>query len=341
MMVSKLPEMDMRQIIAWTIFLIAGLAIPFAVSEAFLYLLGLTMIFLILTISWDIIVGYTGQVNLGHTVFVGLGAYTAALLQVPSRFSGSVDFLANMSPVPVPVSILMGGIVAALFGLGIGIITLRLKGYYFSLVTAILPLVFMQSVYVFSNIFGGEEGFSIGLERSLSESPLLRYYFAFAVFMISFILIWLLVNSEIGLKFRAVRDDEVLAEALGINVVKYKILAFVTSSFFAGIGGATLVHYRITIGPDVYDIPLMLLIILSAVIGGLGTLYGPVFGGFAIYLLKNWWLKGAVQAFPAWLPVNDEVLLYILLIVVAVIAPEGLWSKIKRFTVKKEEALPE
>lgn len=331
-----IPRMDVRQLIFWILFLVVGFILPFVVSEAFLYLLGLTMIFLILVISWDLIVGYTGQVNLGHTVFVGLGAYTAALMQVPSRFTGTIDFLANMPQAPIPLSILMGGIVSALFGFGIGVVTLRLRGYYFSLVTAILPLVFMQSLYVFSDVFGGEEGFSIGLERSLAESTLLRYYMAFGIFMISFAIIWIIVNSEIGLKFRAVRDDEVLAEALGINVTRYKILSFVLSSFFAGIGGASLVHYRITVGPDVYDIPLMLLIILSTVIGGLGTLYGPVLGGLIIYLLKNWWLKGVVGAIPSWLPVNDEVVLYIILIAIAVFAPEGLWSRVRRFTYERE-----
>ena len=329
MMVKGFEKTDLKKLATVLILLIIATTAPLVLPEAFVYLLGLTMLFLILVISWDVIVGYTGQVNLGHTVFVGLGAYTAALLQVPSRFSGSIEFLAGMSPPPAAISILAGGLVAAFFGLAIGVITLRLKGYYFALVTAILPLVFMQTVFVFSDIFGGEEGFSIGLERSLAASTTLRYYYALVILLVSFAAIRLIINSEIGLRFRAVRDDEELAEAIGIDVVRYKVLSFVISSFFAGIGGAAIVHYRITVGPDLYDIPLMLLIILAAVIGGLGTLYGPLFGGLVIYLMKNWWLKGIVMTLPEWLPVNDEVILYTILIAIAVLAPEGLWDKIK------------
>ena len=326
---AGLGEIDLKKLVSILILLLIAAAAPLVLPEAFVYLLGLTLLFMILVISWDVIVGYTGQVNLGHTVFVGLGAYTAGLLQVPSRFSGSIDFLASLTPPPAAISILAGGVVAAIFGLIIGVITLRLKGYYFALVTAILPLVFMQTVFVFSDIFGGEEGFSIGLERSLAASTTLRYYYALVILLVSFAIIRIILNSEIGLRFRAVRDDEELAEAIGIDVVRYKVLSFVISSFFAGIGGAAIVHYRITVGPDLYDIPLMLLIILAAVIGGLGTLYGPLFGALIIYLLKNWWLKGVVATLPGWLPVNDEVILYIILIAIAVLAPEGVWDKVR------------
>ncbi len=335
---AEMLKTDFKKLILGIVFLVVFAAAPAFLPEAYVYLVGMMFLFLILVISWDVIVGYTGQVNLGHTVFVGLGAYTAALMQVPSRFEGSVDFLAGMPQAPIPVSILAGGIVAGFFGLAIGIITLRLKGFYFSLVTAILPLVFLKSVFVFSDIFGGEEGFSIGLERSLAGDVTLRYYYAFVIFLISFVIIYFIVNSRIGLRFRAVRDDEDLAESIGVNVVRYKILSFVISSFFAGIGGAAIVHYRITIGPDLYDIPLMLLIILSAVIGGLGTLYGPLFGGIVIYLMKSWWLRSLLPSIPEWLPINDDVILYAILIAVGVLAPEGIWGRVREMLRERAEA---
>ncbi len=306
--------------------LVIALTLPFYIPSGYLFLFGMLFLFLILVISWDIIVGYTGQVNLGHTVFVGLGAYTAALLQVPSRLESISPILAALPPQNQFLSILIGGIVAALFGAAIGFVTLRLKGYYFALVTAILPLVFIQSVYVFSDVFGGEEGFSIGLERALSTSPVVRYYIAFAIFLICFLAIRYIVKSDLGYRFMAVRDDEELAEALGIDVVKYKVLSFTISSFFAGIAGATMVLYRITAGPDLYDIPLMLMIILSAVLGGLGTLYGPLIGGIIIYLLKNLFLKTMI---PQGAFVNDEIVLYAILIAVALLFPEGMWHRVK------------
>ncbi len=307
------------------ILLIVSLTLPFFLPDAYVYLVGMTFLFIIMVVSWDIIVGYTGQVNLGHTVFVGIGAYTTALLQVPSRFEGTfLHFLSAIPSPPIYISIIMGGVVSAFFGFIIGVITLRLRGYYFALVTAVLPLVFIQLLYVWSDIFGGEEGFSVGLERALAVDSIGKYYIAFFTMVLSVLIMYLIVRSSIGYKFRAIRDDETLAESVGIDTVKYKVLSFVISSFFAGIAGACVVHYRITVGPSMFDIPLMLLIILSAVIGGLGTLFGPIIGGFVIYLMKNWWLKGMVGLSDV-VPINDEVILYIILIVVAILAPEGIW----------------
>ena len=332
-------QLDLRKLAVIVIVLILTATIPLYVPEAFVYLIGLTFIFIILVVSWDVMVGYTGQANLGHTVFVGIGAYTAALLQVPSRFEHSqlLGFLASMPQAPVFVSILAGGIMAAIVGLVIGVITLRLKGYYFALVTAVLPLVFMQSVYVWIDIFGGEEGFSIGLDRALAETPVGRFYAAFILMLISIAIMLAVVKSSLGLKFKAIREDQEAAEAAGIDTVKYKLIAFLISSFFGGIGGAAIIHYRITISPEVYDIPLMLLIILAGVIGGLGTIYGPIIGGFLIYLAKNWWLREFVDRFlqGTHLPINDEVILYVLLIIIAIFMPGGAFEEIRK-RIKRE-----
>ncbi|MEM2060196.1 MAG: branched-chain amino acid ABC transporter permease [Archaeoglobaceae archaeon] len=293
------------------------ISLPMFVPSAYLYLIGLALVFAILVASWDLMVGYTGQVNLGHTTFVGLGAYVAAILQVPSRIGVALE-------VHPFLAILLAGIFSALVGLAIGLITLRLKGYYFSLVTAILPLVFMQKVFVWRSIFGGEEGFSIPSEKLLVASTIEKYYVAVAFAIVSMALMFAITNSKIGLRFKAIRDSEELAEALGIDTTKYKVLAFVLSSFFAGIAGAIFVNYRLTVAPDLYDVPLMLLIILSAVIGGLGTLWGPFLMGVFVYLAKNWWLT----AFRSGI-VNEEIILYAILIVVAILMPKGVYNEIQ------------
>lgn len=291
-----------------------SVALPLFVPSAYLYLIGLTYLFAIIVISWDLIVGYTGQVNLGHTTFVGLGAYVAALLQIP-RIGVSIH--------PI-LAIATGGLVAAFVGLCIGIITLRLRGYYFSLVTAILPLVFMQTVFIWRDILGGEEGFSIA-GYALFDTMIVKYYFSLALLMVSLVAMLKIVRSRIGLRFMAVRDDEELAESLGINTTKYKVLAFVLSSFFAGIAGAAIVNYRYTVSPELYDVPLMLLIILSAVIGGLGTIYGPLIGAIIIYLAKNWLLRDLIS-FTS-LPLNDEIVLYAVLIAAGILMPRGLYHE--------------
>uniref|UniRef100_A0A7J2TLV1 Branched-chain amino acid ABC transporter permease n=1 Tax=Archaeoglobus fulgidus TaxID=2234 RepID=A0A7J2TLV1_ARCFL len=292
--------------------------LPFFVPSAYLYLIGLALVFAVIVVSWDLIVGYAGQVNLGHTTFVGLGAYTAAILQVPSRIGISLE-------VHPFVAIILAGIVSATIALGIGLVTLRLKGYYFSLVTAILPLVFMQKVFIWKDVFGGEEGFSIPLEKAVFSTTIEKYYFALLFMLLSVLFMLYISNSRLGLRFKAIRDSEELSEALGINVTYYKILALVISSFFAGIAGATFVNYRLTVSPDLYDVSLMLLIILSAVIGGLGSLIGPLLMGLIIYLAKNWWLT----AFRFGI-INEEVILYITLILVAILMPRGVYNEIRQ-----------
>ncbi len=302
---------------------LAVLAIlPFFAPQSVVYLLGLTFIFVVYVISWDLIAGYAGQINLGHTVFIGIGAYTTALLQNPERLGILLPHL------PIWVTIILGGLMAVVFGFVIGAICLRLKGYYLALVTAILPLICIQLLNVYSEVFGGYEGFSVGFEKALASSLIAEYYITLIFMLVCIVAIVYIIRSPLGIKLKAIREDEELAEAVGIDVVKYKLIAFCLSAFFAGLAGAVMVHYRITVGPDLFDIPLMLMIILAAVIGGLGTIYGPIIGAFLIYLAKNYIFVRIVQELS--LNVSDEIFLYILLIIIILKSPEGLFEKVRR-----------
>ncbi len=296
--------------------------LPFFAPQSVVYLLGLTFIFVVYVVSWDLIAGYAGQINLGHTVFIGIGAYTTALLQNPERLGIAIPHL------PIFVTIILGGLMAVAFGFAIGAICLRLKGYYLALVTAILPLICIQLLNVYSDVFGGYEGFSIGFENSLASSLMAEYYISLIFMLICIVAIVYVVRSPLGIKLKAIREDEELAEAVGVDVVKYKLIAFCLSAFFAGLAGAVMVHYRITVGPDLFDIPLMLMIILAAVIGGLGTIYGPIVGAFLIYLAKNYVFVWIVQKLS--LNVSDEIFLYILLIIIILKSPEGIFEKVRR-----------
>jgi len=296
--------------------------LPTFAPQSAVYLLGLTFIFVVYVISWDLIAGYAGQINLGHTVFIGIGAYTTALLQNPERLGILLPQL------PIWVTIVLGGLMAMAFGFAIGAICLRLKGYYLALVTAILPLICIQLLNVYSDVFGGYEGFSVGFEKALASSLIAKYYISFAFMLICIVATIYIIRSPLGIKLKAIREDEELAEAVGIDVVRYKLIAFCLSAFFAGLAGAVMVHYRITVGPDLFDIPLMLMIILAAVIGGLGTIYGPIVGAFLIYLAKNYIFVQIVQ--PLSLNISDEIFLYILLIIIILKSPEGLFEKVRR-----------
>jgi len=313
-------------------FLMVMAVIPIFLPETLLYILGLTFIFIVFSISWDFLTGLVGEVNLGHTIFIGIGGYVTALLHVPSRFEGTIlSPLANIPELPIPLTIFLGGVVAAVFGVAIGLITLRLKGWYFALVTAILPLLFIKATYVFKDLFGGEEGFSVGLGKAIAQDTFGKYIVSLAFMILCFAILYGIKNSKLGLTLVAIREDNTLAEALGINIYLYKVFAMGVSSFFAGLSGALLVHYRITVSPDLFDVPLMLLIILAVVIGGLGSIVGPVIGGFLIYLLKYWVLKVyLVPYIPPAFPLNDDIILYILLIIIAITMPHGIYERLRK-----------
>ncbi len=303
------------------IYLVVGIFLYFVLPESHLYTLGFAMLFACLSASWDLVVGYTGQVNLGHTTFVGLGAYVTSVL-----IAGRLGFILDGV-----TSTLIAVLLSALVGIAFGAVALRLKGYYFALVTAILPLVFMQTVFVWSEVFGGEEGFSIGLENGIP--PDLRYPFALTVSFATLVLLRKVVNSKIGMRFMAIRDNEELAESLGIDTTLYKMLSFTISSAIAGFLGAFIVLYRLTVAPDLYGIDLMLLIILATVIGGLGTIYGPFFFGIIVYILKLIAIREMLEILS--LNMSDEIVLYAILIVTAITMPEGVAVKLRNYLASK------
>ncbi len=310
----------MREKAIFLIF-VAFAILPAFVNQAVLYMLGLAFIFVVYCVSWDVVAGYAGQTNLGHTVFIGIGAYTTALLST-SRIPHPA--------MPVFLTVLIGGIAATAFGFAIGVVCLRLKGYYLALVTAILPLIFIQLANIYSGIFGGYEGFSIPFSKAFPGGVVGNYYIALIFCAVCLALMYAFVNSSIGVKLRAIRDDEELAEAVGIDVVKYKLLAFCVSAFFAGIAGAVAVHYKLTVGVDSFGIPLMLEIILGVIAGGIGTFYGGAAGGFLIYVARNWVFVQLASLVNSAIPfhVSDEMMLYALLIVLIVLFPEGVVKRI-------------
>ncbi|KXA89301.1 hypothetical protein AKJ62_03415 [candidate division MSBL1 archaeon SCGC-AAA259D14] len=303
--------------------------LPLFLSRTYLGILGLTFLFVIIVVSWDLLVGYSGQLNLGHTLFVGFGAYTAGLLFLQERFEvyELTAWLTGIPDIPKPVLVIIGGIIAALVGIGTGVICLRLKGFYLGLVTAVLPLIFMQAAGILAPLTGSYEGFTIGLKGALHPSPAGRYYYALIAMIISLGTIYYIINSRWGLIFESIRDNENLARSAGINTLKYKLLVFSLSAFFAGIAGGLWVFYEYTVGTHLVHIPLMLLVILGAVLGGTGTFYGPIIGGFIVYILKMWVFQDLVKFLPLDLP--PEMPLFILLIILILTFPEGIIAKIK------------
>src|SRR5260221_6097531 len=207
----------------------AVLLLPFAYGDAYvLRILTMTCLFAVFAASWDLLAGYTGQVNFGHGFFFGAGAYTSALLSLKL---GVTPWL----------TIWAGAAVAALFGYLSGYLCLRLRGSYLSLATLAFPLIALGLLFAFPDFSGGELGIS-GLRR-LAATPTANYYVA-AVSMLAIVFgLWLLADSNFGIVLHAIRDDEVAARASGINTPRYKLAVFGIAAAAAGVAGALFSHY--------------------------------------------------------------------------------------------------
>lgn len=247
-----------------------------------LHILNMIFIYSILSLGWNLQAGYTGQLNLGYAAFFGIGGYTSALLVIKLGISPWVGLL-------------LGGIISALFSIIIGIPTLRLKGPYFAISTLafaeIMRLIINNSVSITRGPLGlyGIPSLSIniiGYEISFS-TEFNAYYLLLFLGVLIFILYYYILESPIGICFLSIREDEVAAEASGIDVTKFKILAFLISSFLAGIAGAFYAHYIGVITPDMLSLGVTFTVLLMTVVGGIGTIFGPIAGAFVLEILSE------------------------------------------------------
>lgn len=291
------------------IFCLTLLLLPLVMNHPYyLGILFLASIFAIFAASWDLLSGFTGQMNFGHALFFGVAAYTAALLNV--HFG-----LAPWLTIP------LGALAAVLAGLIIGIPCLRLRGIYLALATLAFPLILIAVVHTFPNITGGEMGVS-GIDP-LSGSRTIDYYIAVTLMIGLGFVMWKITASKTGLIFHAIREDEVAARASGVNTTRYKLLAFCLSGFFAGIAGGLYVHYMKVAGPSTLELLLSFQVVIWAIFGGIATIYGPIAGVFVLYVPLT--LLESV-------PVVSEIrmlLIAIIVVLTMLFMPEGLTTWVR------------
>jgi branched-chain amino acid transport system permease protein len=239
------------------------------------YLIGVltvSVIYGIWAVSWDFMSGLTGRENFGHSLFIGVGAYTAGFLNTTFGFSGWWSLPAAMA-------------MAMVFALVIGVPTLRLKGPYFALAMLSGAVIMQRLMLIFWEQTGGEEGIN-GIEP-LIRSQLGFYYFALAALVLVTALLLALARSHWGLILRAIRGDEATCQAAGINVTFYKIASLVISAAFAGAGGAIYAHYQLQVSPQLFAVVTSITIITMVYVGGMASIYGPVGGAILLVLLTE------------------------------------------------------
>lgn len=248
-------------------------------SIVYLHVFIIAMVYAIYAASWDLLSGVTGQVSFGHAAFFGLGGYMCAAF---------VKYL-GFHWIP---SIIIGGSLGVLFGLIIAIPSLRLKGPYLALGSLAFSLLMWRlfAMESLSFLFFGSEGIrNIPFLQTLSLNDRLIIEFIFALIMMIICITSMLVvyNSKIGTIFKGIRDDEYATEAAGINVTKYKLLAFCISAFFAGIAGSIYILHRGNVKPDIFMSIYSFYPIIMVVVGGISTISGAAFGAYFFYVLNE------------------------------------------------------
>jgi len=290
------------------VFFLALLLLPLLTEDPYLLrILILTSIFAILAASWDLLSGFTGQMNFGHALFFGVGAYGAALLNQNLHL-------------PPWGSIPLGAMGAVLAGLIIGIPCLRLRGTYLALTTLAFPIILMGIVFAVPSITGGELGIS-GIDR-LVRSRVTTYYITTVTMIVLVTVMWKITDSNIGIIFHSIREDEVAVRAAGINTTRYKLLAFCLSGFFAGISGGLYAHFMRIAGPSTLEVSMSFQVVIWAIFGGIVTIWGPVGAVFILYPL--------MEFFRMW-PEFRTLLFALVILLILLYMPQGLlpWMRDK------------
>jgi branched-chain amino acid transport system permease protein len=254
--------------IAAAVVLVAAL-LPLWVSIYLLSVLTAAYYFGVFAMSWDLLFGFAGEVNFGPTFLIGLGAYTAAILN-------------STAGLPIPVCVIAAAFAAVAGGILLAVPALRLRGPYFGLVTLVAVLLLQNFVVIFAGVTGGEIGMTVPDVLSIDAS--INYWYALAFLVVCAALLFGLSRSAVGLILQASGQDAVEAAALGFNVTKHKVAAFCVSALFSGTAGAMLIFYMGTASVDtVVDIAIGVQIIIAAVLGGRRTILGAALG--AVFLI--------------------------------------------------------
>lgn len=310
-------------IVRWLIWGLVGgailIALPHALSFSQQEVLVVLVINVLLVVSYRLLT-LTGEWSLAHAVIMGTGAYASALF-------------AKRLGIPVPVSMLMGGGAAAALAYLLSFPLFRMKGFYFLIGSFAAGEIVRLLWKRFREPFGGPKGLKLipelpGIEIGTISidffEPVNYYYFCLIVVAVCIWVMYRIEKSPIGLTFHAIHWQDKLAESVGVNAWKYRTIAFVVASFFAGLAGALLGHYIGTVNPNSFDVEEMVFILTWAIVGGTATIYGPILGVAVLTVINEVVLRalGADQLRP---------LLYGLVLVASIMfLPQGLESLVPK-----------
>ncbi len=286
------------QLLAFAGLVVVVAILPRVISDFRASQFAFVGLYFVAIVGLNVLVGYSGQISLGHGAFMAIGGYTTAILMVDHGVQ-------DVYTIP------LAALVAGGAGLLVGIPALRLSGLYLAIATFGLAVAMPELLKKFDGLTGGTTGkslFGIPEQTGLGVGPKILgrqltgndwlYYLSWGVGLVLFALAWALLAGPVGRSLRAVRDSEVAAAAVGIHPARWKVLAFGISAAYAGVAGSLLAINVAFVNPDTFPISLSLTLLVGAVIGGLGSLYGAVLGAGFIEFLPVWvqgWSKQAPQ----------------------------------------------
>lgn len=301
--------------------LLATVLLPLVITDDYvLRILIMSGIFVMLTLSLNLVTGFTGQFCLGWAAFYGIGAYTSALLTMKAGLS----FWLAMP---------LGGLMAALFGLLLGLPTMRLKEIYLAITTLGFGEIIRLIMLNWTDLTRGSMGLPgipapsiFSYEISSNQA---YYYFILALVLITVAAMRRLIDSRTGRALIAIREDELAAKSMGIDVTAYKMLAFAVGAFFAGLAGSFYAHYTSFIDPHTFSFTESIAILAMAVLGGLGSINGSILGAVILTVVPEL-LRGIAE--------YRLIVFGLIMMAVMLLRPQGIFGKARETSTSRAKA---
>ena len=309
------------------VLLVIGLIVfPFLVSNSYiLRIMVVCMMYVMLALSINLLTGFGGLMTMGHAAFWGIGAYTAAIL-------------ATKLGLGMGISMIIAAIIAGLFSLLLGLATLRLKGYFLTIVTLGFCEIVRLVELNFSDLTGGALGISaipkpnlFGIEISDNKGI---YYIMLVLVVLTAVIVFNIVYSRVGLALQSVRDDDIAASAMGVNVFGNRLMAFMVSAMLAGVCGAFYAHYISFISPTIFTTNESMKMLIMTIFGGLGSIPGTIVGASILTIIPE-----AIRVLSKY----RNLIYGVIIVVLMMVKPDGLFGSVnfkymkQRLSLKKEE----
>ena len=316
---------ETSNLIWFLVFMALLLSVPLYAGNYIVYMLSLTAIYVIVSLGLNLLSGYTGQISLGHAAFMAIGAYSSSYLTVKLNL-------------PFWFALPASGVITSIAGILIGIAALRLSGFYLAIATMAFAFIVDEVILNWESVTNGANGIKLpapSIGRLTLTTDTQCYYLILAI---SLIMLWGAKNitrSSLGRAFIAIRNSETAAEIIGVNLFKYKTIAFIISAFYTGIAGSLFAHFLKYISPSNFTLTDSIGFIIMILVGGVGTILGSVYGAIFITFLPEG-IRFLKDVFPFFvLETGLQGLVYgLILLLFIILEPTGLygrWLIIKRY----------